>query len=259
MGAREDLRGWLDAIGLGELGNDAWDQYTQGAETDFIYQWVREQDQYKRRFAGLEQLRQADMAAGMNEVQYLQEERAMSDILERTGLGGTSFNTPEYLAEVIANQVSPDEFETRVGMAQAATTTLPGDVRRQLSERYGVDQNNILAYYLDTDRVEADLRRQQQAAAVAAAYERFQSPAVRTEVFENLARQGAEYGTAAQAFEGLGTLGRGMDQQARLEGAFGLNREVDLERAARRSAFGGGGTASAQQEGVSGLGSATRS
>lgn len=255
--ARREMESYLAEIGLGSLAERAWRELQQGADIEYLYQWVRDQQEYKDRYRGLISLREQGKAAGMSEVQYLQQERAMSDILVRAGMADTSFNTTDYLADVIANQVSADEFATRVQMAEAASSTLPADVRRELYERYGIDQRNVLAYYLDTDRVEQDLIRQQEAAAVAAAYERFQSPQVRTETFERLAREGVEYGTAMQAFEGLGTLGGGLTEQERLEGAFGLNRKVDLQRRARQAAFGGGGQAATVQEGVSGLGEST--
>lgn len=257
MGAKEDLRSWLDGLGLADLADDAWQMYLDGAEIDYVYQEIRQSDTYKQRFSGLISLREQGASAGMTEVQYLQEEQAMRDALVRAGLGNTSFTSDEYLGDVISKQVSVDEFQTRVRLAEAASSTLPPEVREQLDTRYGVGQNNLLAYYLDTDRVEQDLIRQQEAAAVAAAYERFQAPGVRTGLFEDIARRGVEYGEAVAAFQGLGTLGGGLTDQDRLEGAFGLNRKLQLERGARAAQFSGGGSAVATQEGVVGLGEST--
>lgn len=257
MGAKEDLRSWLDQLGLGDLADEAWQMYVEGAEIDYVYQEIRQSDTYKERFSGLISLREQGASAGMTEVQYLQEEQAMRDSLARAGLGDTSFSSNEYLGDVISKQVSVDEFQTRVRLAEAASSTLPPEVRGQLESRYGVGQNNLLAYYLDTDKVEQDLIRQQEASAIAAAYERFQAPGVRTGLFEDAARRGVEYGEAVAAFQGLGTLGAGMTDQERLEGAFGLNRDLQLERSGRGAAFAGGGGAAATQQGVSGLGEST--
>ena len=255
--ARDEIKRYLDDLDLGSLADRAWEYYLSGADSDFIYQWIREQDEYKTRFSGLVSLREQGKAATLTESQYLQIERQMRQSLESRGLGGSQFTSNEYLGSVIANEVSADEFDTRVQLAESASTTLPADVRRELQERYGVDQSNVLSYYLDTDRVETELVRQQTAASIAAAYERFQTPAVGNQMFENLARAGVEYGTALQALSRLGTLGARMSEQERLEGAFGLTRSIDLERQAREASFRGGGSAATQQEGVSGLGSAS--
>lgn len=252
--AQQQLADLLDQAGIGALADMVWRLHREGYDEAYIYNEITASDTYKDRFKGLISLRDQGKAAGMSEVQYLQQERAMSDILTREGLGGTDFNTPDYLASAISNQVSLDEFDTRVQLAKAATTTLPADVRQALQGMYGITQDNLLAYYLDTDKVEKDLQQQQRAASVSAAYSRFQSPAVGNAVFEDLAARGVDYQDAATAFGSLGTLGAGLNAQERLEGAFGLNRQVGLERSGRTAGFSGGGSAAAGREGIGGLG-----
>ena len=109
---------------------------------------------------------------------------------------------------------------------------------------------------METDRTEQDLIVQQEAAQLSAAYSRFQSGRIGTGTLEDVARQ-VDESRAVTAMQGLGTLGGDLDDRTRLEGAFGINRFVDMARRRRLAAQSGGGTAVTQTEGVSGLGDST--
>ena len=258
--ATEQLRAELDAAGLGDLADMVWSLYREGREFDYIYQQILESATYQDRFSGLISLREKDLSAGMSEGQYLQMERAMLGQLQQSGFGGSPFATQQYIGSIIGNNVSLEEFQSRVQMAQAAATTVPADVRRELRERYGVGVNNLVEYYMDTDLTEQTLLRQQQAAALAAQYERFQTMEIGTAAVESVAGQlTQDAGAAINAQEqmaGLGTLGAGLSAQERLEGAFGLNDTINRQRRARTAAFQGGGVAAATEEGLAGLGAA---
>jgi hypothetical protein len=257
--AVRQLQRLLEGTGLGELAEDVWDRFLAGWNEEAIYNWMVEQDAYQREFSGLVELRNKGKAAGMTEGDYLQERDQMQTILRRTGFGGTMFDDKYYLNDVLGNEVSVDEFESRIGMAQQAADTLPPDVRAELRTRYGINDRDVVSYYLDTDRVEADLVRQQQASYLAAQYGRFQpnKDRVSNEAFESLARRGVDPEQAAQLMEGLGSLGRTLNDRRRLEGAYGWDAAMNREREGRGAAFAGGGGAQSQQEGVTGLGSAT--
>lgn len=255
--ATQMLTDMLNGAGLGSLADMVWDLHRQGFDEDYIYNEIVQSEVYRTRFSGLVKLREDGAAAGMSEIDYLQVERAMSDILVSQGLGDTQFNTVEYLGQVIGAQNSVDEFQTRVELGVAASSTLPEDIRAEFRDMYGIGQENILAYYLDTENVARDLQQQQRAAAISAAYNRFQSPAISRDTFEELAARGVEYGDAVRAFAGLGTLGRGLGELARLEGAFGMTQGLERERAGRKAAYAGGGTAAQTREGLTGLSAAS--
>jgi hypothetical protein len=259
--ALSEIRRAFEASGiesLGALADELWGLHQQDYSDAAIYEWLVQQDVYKQEFSGLVTLREQGAAAGYNEADYLAERKAMRQVLTRAGFGGTSFDTNEYVGEVIGNQVSMDEFTTRIQMAEAAAATLPQDVRDELRTRYGITGPNVVAYYLETDRTEQDLLKQQEAAQLASAYSKFQTGYVATETFESLAQQVDER-QALEAIGRLGTLGGGLTDQQRIEGAFGLNRLVDAQRRARAAEFSGGGEAVGTQEGLSGLSSASSS
>lgn len=256
MGAIEDLRRTLEEAGLGALAQGIWAMHQQNASDEAIYDWMLEQPDYQRNFSGLVALRQKGKAAGIKEGEYLQLRQGMSAVLQRAGLSRSGFDTPEYLNRVIGEEVSLDEFTNRVAMAQAAASTMPQEVQDELRNRYGITSDNVLAYYLDTDAVEADLVNQQQAAMLAASYARYQSPPIRTDVFEEVARQVDER-NANEALNSLGTLGTGLSDQERILGAFGLSPAMARERRTRAASFQGGGNAAAQAEGVTGLASSS--
>ncbi len=257
--ALAELRQAFENSGIGSLGQLAeglWELHQQGYSDTAMYEWLVQQDVYKQEFAGLVTLREKGVAAGYNEQDYLSERKAMRQMLVSAGFGGTSFDSNEYIAEVIGNEVSLDEFNTRIQLAENAASTLPQDVRVELRQRYGINDRQIVAYYLETDRTEQDLLRQQEAAQLAASYSQFQTGRISTGVLEEVASQVDER-QAAEAFGRLGTLGGDLTEQERLEGAFGINRLIDMQRRARAAAFAGGGGSVEQAEGASGLGSAT--
>ena len=239
--------------GLAKLADEMWELHQKDYSDEAIYEWLLEQEPYKEEFAGLVTLRKNGKAAGMGEGDYLTMRRQMSDMIRRSGFGGTSFDNKDYLNTVIGNEVSFEEFTDRIQLAEAASQTLPADVRAELRDRYGVTDRNVVAYYMETDRTEQDLIVQQEAAQLSAAYSRFQTGRIRTEALEEVARQ-VDESRAVTAMQGLGTLGGDLEDQKRLEGAFGLNRLVDLQRRQRLAAQAGGGGGGIQAEGVSGLG-----
>lgn len=241
---------------LGTLSQELWRLHQEDYSNEAIYEWLVQQDVYKAEFAGLVTLREQGAAAGYNEAEYLDERKEMRRLLREYGFGGTSFDTNEYVGEVIANQVSLDEFNTRIQMAEAAASTLPEDVRAELQQRYGINPQQVVAYYLETDRTEQDLIRQQEASALQASYSRFQTGRLSTTTLEAVAGQ-VDENQALEAFGRLGTLGGGLDDQSRLEGAFGLNRLLDIQRRARAAAYSGGGQAAATEQGVTGLADST--
>lgn len=257
MSAIAVLRDMLNEAGLGSLANTVWNSHKQGFDYDYIYEQITESGAYKTRFSGLVALREKDRAAGMSEGEYLALESAMRRDLEESGFGGTRFTRDSYLGQVIGNEVSEDEFRARIQMAELAATTLPVDVRRELRERYGIRSNQVVEYYMDTDSTQKELLRQQQAATLAAQYERFQTMEVSTSAMERLAADVAtnpsSIPNANEAFEAMGTLGEGLSAEERLRGALGLNRQLDLERRRREAAYSGGGTAAQEAEGVTGL------
>ena len=149
MAAIDEIRGAFERsgiAGLAQLADQMWELHQQDYSNEAIYEWLILQEPYKEEFSGLVTLRDKGKAAGMSEGDYLTMRRQMSDMIRRTGFGGTSFDNKDYLNDVIGNEVSFEEFTDRIQLAEAASQTLPADVRAELRERYGVTDRNVVAY-----------------------------------------------------------------------------------------------------------------
>lgn len=266
--ARGYVADLLNQWGLGGLTDWAMGQLGDG-NLQLIPSLIRQTDQYKARFSGNE----ARRAAGLNvlsETEYLNLENDYRQIMHSYGIPNGVFDTQSYLADLIANDLSPRELNDRLRIYQDAAYNAPAEVRSALQRLYGIDAGGLTAYFIDPDRALPVLQQQYQAAGAASAAERAgftqldQTTAERiaqlggsaesVNVFSNL-RQSRELFTEMGFSQGA-TIG---DEQAAVA-AFGGDAETmdTLTRRGRERAavFQGGGSFAQTQGGVTGLGKA---
>lgn len=263
----ETLREW----GLDSLSGWAWDQIQQG-NSELLPTLIRQTAEYKDRFKGLE-MRRAKGLNVMSESQYIQLENDYRTIMHSYGLPQGVFDSQDYLAGMIAGDLSPNELNDRLRIYQDAMYSAPMETRDALSRLYGADEGSLLAYYIDPERALPVLEAQYKASSAAAAAQRAGFATFDRATAERLAQLGAdkdsfttfanlrdsrELFTALGATEG-GDQSKFSDSQA-AEAAFGgdaIAQDTIVKRAqTRKAAYAGGGSFAASQKGAFGIGAA---
>jgi hypothetical protein len=167
--AIEDFRANLRLAGLGTLADKIDEYIKQDLTASQIKINLVGTDEYKTRFPGMATLAKAGKA--MNEATYISTEKAYDTVLRAHGLDTNLFGTTAKYGSYIASQVSPIEFETRVGIA-ADRVNKNSDVVAALNNYYGVSKSGAISYLLDPtiglDIVQKEARAAEIGAAAAA-------------------------------------------------------------------------------------------
>jgi hypothetical protein len=167
--AIEDFRANLRLAGLGTLADKIDEYIKQDLTASQIKINLLGTDEYKTRFPGMAALAKAGKA--MNEATYISTEKAYDTVLRAYGLDTTLFGTTAKYGTYIASQVSPIEFEKRVGIA-ADRVNKNSDVVAALNNYYGVSKTGAISYLLDPtlglDIVQKEARAAEIGAAAAA-------------------------------------------------------------------------------------------
>lgn len=148
---------WLQELGE-EIYNIIVDGITNADPAAVIVQNVRDSDRYKRRFKGLVKRRQAGLPA-ISEREYLEVEQGYLNQLRTFNIQGTlglddTDNFREFASDMIAKDVSVQEFNQRLDMGAALARDTSEEVLGAFEEFYGVrpTEDALLVYSLDPDR-----------------------------------------------------------------------------------------------------------
>lgn len=259
------LRAQLDDFGLGSLTNFVLNLLNDPNATDeYILAQIRGTTEYAQRFPAMADLKAAGKA--ISEQSYIDYERTVRESAQQAGIPASMFDS-EYVAKMLRSDVSPSEFQKRIGMAAAAAYTAPEETRRALQDLYGIGQADLTAYWLDPDAALPVLTLRQQAADIAGTGLRNEI-AISKQYAEELVKQGTTQSEAARGFESAAgvqglTAGRGetATQDDLVRSQFGdqqARQKVQRVASTRTAQFAGAGQAVEGQSGVSGLGSASR-
>lgn len=268
MSARAILQQYLDEYGLGSLGDRLFNQFLEGQPIDQIMLNLRQSDEYKARFAGMAELQRKGRA--INEATYITLERSFAQVMRGAGLPEGLFDDPSDFAKLIGGEVAPTEFAQRVERYSEAMYQAPADVRDQLKRIYGLSDGQMLAYFIDPDRTQAQINTQWQAAQRSAAAQRSGFGALSAGEAEGLVELGVSNEQAQQGFGALvenrelfGSLDSGESEIGRedqIGAAFGGNanakRRIEERRRRRQAVFEGGGGFAKSEGGMGGVGSA---
>lgn len=120
---------------------------------------IRATDAYKIRFAGNEARKlkiQADIAAGrkpamaeLSEASYIKAEEGYKEVLRKQGVPESFYNDTAYLSQLIGNDLSVDEVNSRASLAKQAAQQANPEVKQQLQSLYGISENQIAGFFLD--------------------------------------------------------------------------------------------------------------
>ena len=119
---------------------------------------LRATPEYERRFAGnilRKKLIEQDVAAGrqprfglLSEAEYVQAEEGYREVLKGYTLPGF-YDTPDSYTNLIAGDISVKELGARAQAAQQAVSRANPEVKQQLKALYGIEENQLTAYFLD--------------------------------------------------------------------------------------------------------------
>lgn len=122
---------------------------------------LRREPVYRARFAGkfaLDDFIASERAAGrtptvtsITEADQLALEKQYRATAVKYGLPANFYDTIEDFTKLITNGVSPDEFAARIMAAQEVTSVANPEVKQALRMRYGLNDSDITAFFLDPD------------------------------------------------------------------------------------------------------------
>lgn len=278
-GATEYMEALLaSAVGVAGLGNWAANLYMRGASPSEIIQALRygmdqtpegqaAHQKYLAAFPGMDEfIKDGTFSGEAPEMQYIAYRNAVKEAASRYGLN-VDLTTPTKIYTYLKNKVSAAEIADRMSTAASAVATTPVETLTLLNEYYGVGSSDLISFFLDTDETEAMLQKRYTAARIGTEAVRNQFGVNVTEA-EALATRGIGVGEAAQGFQTaaqrrafMSGAGETASRGQLIGASFG---DVEAEQAiariggSRAGRFAEGGGFAAGQEGVSGLGAATR-
>jgi hypothetical protein len=266
-----------NALGVDGLGSWAAGLFNRGASPTEIVQSLRygtdtspegqaARARYLEAFPRIDEfIRDGVFAGEQPELQYISYRNTVSEAAQRFGIN-SDLVTKNKIADYVGNRVSAAEIADRMGQAATAVATTPPETISILRDYYGVQNGDLISFYLDPDTTEAMLTRRYTAARIGTEAQR-QQFGIDVQMAEDLAMRGI---TANEANTGFGQaraqsefmFGRGetASQRALIGAQFGEEQSrQQMERIARSrtGAFQAGGSFVTTQEGVGGLSSAS--
>ncbi len=121
-----------------------------GLSEEAIALEIRQTDEYKTRFPGME-LRRDNGFGAITEAEYMKNEDEYAMLLRTHGLPPRFYDDRMDFANLIAADVSPNEFGERVTLAELAEKGADPNTKAELKRLYGVDKTDLVAYYLDPE------------------------------------------------------------------------------------------------------------
>lgn len=231
------------------------DRRITGASTlDDIGVQLRESEAFKRRFAANEQRRAANKPV-FSVTQLLQLESQYRQVMRNAGLEEGFYDQPDDFQQLIVNDVSPDELQDRVQQGYRAVREADPTVVNELKTLYGLEDNQLAAFFIDPARARDQVVRAARAAEVAAqARQQANMPLTQQEA-ESLVRQGVSQDVARQGFQQIQLTEQlfqpqmvgeeAVSREDILAGTFGTNAEavqrIATRQRRRRATFEQGG------------------
>jgi len=266
--AREILAGMMEEFGLPSSLTDLLNaELVRGESPTALAMRIRTTEEYKARFPGMVSRRTLGLPA-ITEAEYLDLESQYRSIMRAANLPPTFHDAPEDFTTLIAGDVSGQELQQRVALAESARETANQDIITELQDNYGLTEGDITAYYLDPGAAKNifEERRMYEAAGLSVAATQAIGEGLEVKTAEALQRENiqrreiqARLGQRAGLTEDL--LGsEGMSATGIAEAEFGLDVDEATRlrrlREARLAPMMGGGSALTTAKGITGLGAA---
>lgn len=267
--ARAVLNEMLSQYGLEGLGDWVWNEYQSTQSTALVQTRLRDRPEYKQRFPAMDLRKQAGLRP-LSEQEYIDFENQTKALMRDYELPKGFYDTPDDLTKFLANDVSPQEMQTRIQDGYAAAMNAPQEWRDEASRMFGVGPGGLAAFFLDPDRSTDILMRNWAESQISGEAVRTgfgglsQDEAARLRSLGISAQSAAErFGTLAQGAQITGQLPGEQDAAMSRESQLGLvanspsgQEEMRQRQRRRTAAFEGGGSFAGGQGGMSGLGEA---
>lgn len=246
------IKALFSTYGLDSLADKIYDYVKNGYSADTVSILLQDTTEYKTRFAGNEARKQAGLPV-LSPAEYLATEASYRQIMQEAGLPPGFYDSPSDFSGWLGKNISPKEIQDRVNLATQATILANPDYRKALNQM-GIDNGQITAYFLDTNRA---LPYIQKAAATAQIGAEALSQNLMFDVgfAEDLATRGisaeqarAGYSQIASELDTMRALGaqygEDWNQRSSEQAAFGTNAEASKQKgrllSRERGAFSGG-------------------
>src|SRR5215831_3418820 len=141
--AQAEINNYLGSIGLGSLGNWAWQQYKINGSADLTILEIQQRPEYKQRFAGMLELRKN--GGQMTEAEQLQYEQSARAYMQAAGMPVGFYDKWQDFSKLIGSGVSINELGQRVNDAFARAAQETPEVKAALGEWYGAKTDQALA------------------------------------------------------------------------------------------------------------------
>jgi len=243
------------------------EQMVEGESELGIAQKIRARPEYAARFPAMAVRRELKLPA-ISEAEYIRLERDYRSIMRAANLPATFHDAPEDFTNLISGDVSAQEFQQRVSLAESALDTANQDIVGQLKDFYNLSDGDLTAYYLDPKAAQNifEERRRYEAAGLSAASMQAVGEGLEVQTAEALQREDIQrreiqsrLGQRAGLTEDL--LGsEGLSATDIAEAEFGLDvdeaAKMRRRREGRLAPMMGRGSALTTGTGISGLGAA---
>lgn len=238
-----------------------------GASEITITQKLREHSAYAARFPYMAARRENGYNA-ISEYEGLALEDSIQTLAREYGIDQTLFDTPAEVAEIIANDISVVELGTRFAAAAEAASYADTEIANQLLIQHGINQNNLIAYYLDPEKTVNSLTVQNEmnTAKIGAGAK----AAFGAATGKSISQQLADIDIQAREVQAMGskkgllqTIGNesALSVDSLAEGIWSLDDQavnvIDKRLNNRTSRFRGSGSLAGGASGISGFGTAT--
>jgi hypothetical protein len=131
---------------------------------------LRASDPYKLRFAGndIRARKVAEMTAQgktipagagpLTEASYVEAEIDYRETLRKYNMPVGFYDDSADFVNLIGNDIRPEELDSRAKLAQQAVSSANPEIKQQLRSLYGVEENQILSFFLDPERAQNVIR-----------------------------------------------------------------------------------------------------
>lgn len=162
------LRELLGRVGLSALENNVRDLIARGiTDSDAILFELRDTPTFQTRFKA----NTARAKKGLPELDpatYVGLEQSFREVLRSNNLPVGFYDENDDFAKLIEGDVSVAELQDRISEGYRKVQDADPEVKRQMQQLYGVGEQELAAYFIDPDRGAVALKRQAQAAQIAA-------------------------------------------------------------------------------------------
>lgn len=175
---------------------------TGSSSVDDIGIQLRENPAFQRRFSANEARRKAGKPQ-YTISEYLQLENSYRSVLLASGMDPGFYDQPEDFQRFLERDISPEELRSRVQEGYQSVREADPAVVEELKTLYGLNDNQLAAFFIDPDRTRESVVRSARAAEIAQQARRQANMPLTVAEAELLSRQGI---TQEEARAGFGQI-----------------------------------------------------